>query len=344
MAPAFVSGTDTVREYGREYGTFRRSTIPLPCPPPVADPAHREQYMMPHDERERDRLDIIHTMFKVIRPSATRLTSCPPEMLERPWEGPFGASPRVLDLGCGTGIWMIDMAKAFPQAEFVGVDLHHMGPPSLPPNVTLRAPWDFETIWLLGEQSWHLIHLQMGLGSVSDWLGLYQKIFRHLIPGVGWFEHVEIDFQPRCDDGTLRPGRLTEWWDLYIKPVYEEGKRPIHYDEARTRTNLHAAGFVDLQHEEYRLPLWGWTDNRDEQRARAEQRAGLWWNIAQSSGNQTTSGVGMEAMSLAPLCRYGGGSWTEEQVRRLCDEAQQQASDPSVHAYNVLHVWRGRAP
>ncbi|RVX67088.1 hypothetical protein B0A52_08331 [Exophiala mesophila] len=326
MAGAFVAGTDTVREYGREYGTFRR-----------------EQYMMPHDDRERDRLDIMHTMLKVIRPPATRLTSCPTEMLEQPADGPFGTSPRVLDLGCGTGIWMIDMAKLFPQAEFVGVDLQHMGPPSLPPNVSVRAHWDYETIWLLGERSWHLIHLQLSLGSVSDLLGLYQKIHRHLVPRVGWFEHVEIDFQPRCDDGTLQPGRLTEWWNLYIKPVYEEGKRPIHYDEARIRNSFHAAGFIDIQHEEYRLPLRGWTNHPDEQRAKAEQRAGLWWNIAQSSGPQNTSAVGMEAMSLAPLCRYGGG-WTEETVRRLCDEALQQASDPNVHAYNVLHIWRGRAP
>lgn len=299
---------------------------------------------MPHDERERDRLDIIHTMIKVIRPPPTRLTSCPVDQLQRRPLTPYQPGPRVLDLGCGTAIWMIDMAKDFPNAEFVGVDLHHMGPPSLPPNVTIRPRWDYETIWLLGERSWDMIHLQLALGSVHDWRGLYQKILRHLVPGTGWFEQVEIDYQPRCDDGTLRPGRLTEWWDLYIKPVYEEGKRPLHYDEDRIRQNMQAVGFVDIRHETYRIPLSGWSHHPDEQRARAEQRAGLWWNIAQSTGNQTTSGLGFEAMSLAPLCRHGGGSWTPEQVRRLCDEAQQQASDPSVHAYNNLHIWTGRAP
>ncbi|KAG8953891.1 hypothetical protein FRC03_011628 [Tulasnella sp. 419] len=39
-----------------------------------------------------------------------------------------GYSPRVLDIGTGSGIWAIEMSKRFPHAEVIGVDL---APPSL---------------------------------------------------------------------------------------------------------------------------------------------------------------------------------------------------------------------
>lgn len=295
---------------------------------------------MPHDERERDRLDIMHTMIKVLRGQANKLTHSPTDALaRRPASlADYNDRPRVLDLGCGTGIWMLDMAKQYPDAQFVGVDIHNMGPPTLLPNISIRAPWDYETIWAMGEHSWDLIHLQMGLGSVGDWLGLYRKIIQHLIPGRGWFEQVEIDFEPRCDDGTLLPGRLIDWWKLFVKPVYEESKRPLHYDGQRIARELRAAGFVDIHSADFQLPLNGWSPNP------TERRAGMWWNIALSSGDETTSGLGLEAMSLAALCKYGGGSWTPTQVRRLCNEALVQASDPNVHAYMSLHVWYARAP
>lgn len=295
---------------------------------------------MPHDDRERDRLDVMHTMIKVLRGPTNKLVHCPTDTLsKRPVSlADYHDRARVLDLGCGTGIWMLDMAKIYPDAQFVGVDIHNMGPPTLLPNISIRAPWDYETIWAMGERSWDLIHLQMGLGSVGDWLGLYRKVIRHLLPGRGWFEQVEIDFEPRCDDGTLTRGRLSEWWELFVKPVYEESKRPLHYDGLRIQRELQAAGFVDIQRVTYQLPLNGWPQHA------SERRAGMWWNIALSSGHESTSGLGLEAMSLAALCKYGGGSWTPEQVRRLCDEALQQASDPNIHAYNLLHVWWARAP
>lgn len=36
--------------------------------------------------------------------------------------------PRILDLGCGTGIWAIDMADKYPTAEVVGLDLVNIQP------------------------------------------------------------------------------------------------------------------------------------------------------------------------------------------------------------------------
>lgn len=298
------------------------------------------QYLFPHDEKERDRLDIMHTMIKVARPPGRRFTHCPTEGLHTQTT-PLGARPRILDLGCGTGIWLIEMAENFPQAELVGVDMHYMTPPTQLSNVSFRAPWDYESPWSLGEASWDLIHLQMGLGSVSDWEGLYQKILRHLVPGKGWVELVEIDFKPRCDDGTLQDGMLVDWWRVYIRAPYEAINRRLDYNEG-TQALLEHVGFTDIQHAVYRIPYHEWSNVPDTNVRNAENRAATWWHIAMSSNGDDTGGFGFEAMSLAPLCRIN--HWSVDHVKRLCNEALAQATDPNVHAYSNLHIWWARRP
>ncbi|EFI28681.1 hypothetical protein CC1G_01857 [Coprinopsis cinerea okayama7 len=56
----------------------------------------------------------------------------------------FDESPaRVLDLGCGTGTWVVDAAKEWPNAEFVGFDLVNVQVPLklLDPSIAKRITW-----------------------------------------------------------------------------------------------------------------------------------------------------------------------------------------------------------
>lgn len=291
----------------------------------------RYQYQLPCDATERDRLDIMHQLFKVARGKERRLLSAP---FQANTSGAPGDSPRILDLGCGTGIWLLDMAEEYPEAECLGIDLHQMGPPALLKNVTIRASIDYEMPWSLGEQSWDLIHLQCALGSVTNWGHLYFKIIQHLKPGTGWFESVEIDLNPRCDDGSLGNGKLPSWY-RYISQVYHALNRPIIYDE-NTGAELERAGFIDIHHEQYLLPLNGWPLDRKD------HTAGMWYNIALSAGENKTGGFGIDAISLLPLTKIF--SWPVEHVRQLCEDALKEASDPNIKVYNWLHVWSARAP
>jgi tRNA G46 methylase TrmB len=75
-------------------------------------------YMYPCDEQEKDRMDICHKLFLVAR--REQLHSA---RLVANYE-----NPRILDLGCGTGIWAIDMADKYPNAEVVGIDLVNIQP------------------------------------------------------------------------------------------------------------------------------------------------------------------------------------------------------------------------
>lgn len=343
MAGNLPPEKQTTQQFGREYGVYRRSVsvlLTFSFGGLIQRRLSSGQYMLPHDHIERDRLDIMHTMFMVVRDSGKRLTNCPTQHLTVQTSG-WQQPPRVLDLGCGTGIWMLEMAQKFPHVEFVGVDLHHMGPPKLEPNVTYVAPWDYTSHWALGEKSWDLIHLQMGRGSVQDWQKLYEKVLQHLVPGTGYFESVELDYEPRFMEGTPRPGTLAGWWEKYVKPAYEQATRPLHFDPA-TKEILERMGFKDVEHRQYMIPLNEWPPDDQAPDYLANRRAARWWQVAMGPGDDGNGGRGLEALSLAPLCR--GWHWPAEDVKRLCKDALVEASDPNVHAYNVLHVITARAP
>ena len=260
----------------------------------------------------------------------TKKTSGPTEM---------GNRPRVMDLGCGTGLWMLQMAEEYPNVDYHGFDINYMLPNTLLSNIEPYVPYDIESPWNMGWGHWNMIHLQLMIGSIINWTYLFQQIRRHLMPG-GWFESVEIDWQPRCEDGTMNtdpeaPG-LLQWWRR-VSRAYLVGHHGLEYHQDIER-ELQAHGFKEIQHNTYKIPLCGWHTTDP-----VLHRVGSWWNIAMSPGSIDEGCAGLEAMSLRPLLENETG-WTPENVRRLCHEAITEASDVRVHAFNVLHVVTARAP
>ncbi|KAG9547240.1 methyltransferase LaeA, partial [Aureobasidium melanogenum] len=126
-------------------------------------------YMYPHDEEERHRMDVYHNLFYDKAGLSLHSARLIPEVAHR---------PRIMDLGCGTGFWAIDMGEQYPEGEVLGLDLANLQPAQIPPNVRFQIPFNFETpYWSLGQDSWDLIHMQMLCGSVSSWPNLYAKVF-----------------------------------------------------------------------------------------------------------------------------------------------------------------------
>ena len=248
-----------------------------------------------------------------------------------------------MDLGCGTGLWMLQMAEKFPKAEFNGYDINYMLPSTLLSNIVPYVPFDIETPWNERNSYWDMIHIQMMRGSIGNWSHVFQQIKRHLAPGA-WFESVEIDWQPRCDDNTMNlnpdlPG-LIQWWQR-IRGAYSYAHRPIEYFQNIER-DLEAEGFKEIKHYKYQLPTCGWHSTDP-----VKHRVGSWWNIAMSPGSIEEGCSGLEAISLRPLLEFGNvgnSSWKPSLVKKLCDEALAEASNINVHAYNELHIVIARAP
>ena len=93
-----ASLTSSIEDYpmenGRRYHAFKDGT-----------------YIMPNDESELDRLDLTHNMLKI-------------SMNMRLFDATFSKAPnKILDIGTGTGMWVIEMADEYPEAEIVGTDL-----------------------------------------------------------------------------------------------------------------------------------------------------------------------------------------------------------------------------
>ena len=93
-----ASLTSSIEDYpmenGRRYHAFKDGT-----------------YIMPNDESELDRLDLTHNMLKI-------------SMGMKLFDATFSKAPKnILDIGTGTGMWAIEMADEYPEAEIVGTDL-----------------------------------------------------------------------------------------------------------------------------------------------------------------------------------------------------------------------------
>ncbi|PKX91393.1 uncharacterized protein P174DRAFT_373726, partial [Aspergillus novofumigatus IBT 16806] len=136
-------------------------------------------YMLLCDEIEQDHLDFMHALFKIALCSA------------RVIHVPHTFNGRFLDLGFGTGVWAIEMEKAYPNAYVLGVDMSAIQPHFRPLNCVFEVPFDHELPWLIGEGRWDVIHMQIECGSI--------RIFGHLRCDI-WFEQLEVNFEPRCND------------------------------------------------------------------------------------------------------------------------------------------------
>lgn len=87
----------------------------------------------------------------------------------------------ALDVGYGTGIWLLDMADLYPSARLYGIDMVPEALRDVPRpggNVICREV-DFEhPDWGFAFGSFDYIHMSQLLGSVSDWERLCRTAFR----------------------------------------------------------------------------------------------------------------------------------------------------------------------
>lgn len=86
---------ESVKENGRGYHRYKSTT--------------GNYYVFPEDEAEQDRLDLQHEMF--LFTFGRKLYNAPLEKEQL---------KEVLDLGTGTGIWAVDFADEFPNAQVIG--------------------------------------------------------------------------------------------------------------------------------------------------------------------------------------------------------------------------------
>lgn len=143
---------------------------------------------------------------------------------------------------------------------------------------------------------------------------------RHLKPGQGWIEHVEIDLKPRCTDGTIPADSMLLPWYNYLIDATARVDRPIAYNH-NTRELLENAGFIDIHEEVIRAPYNSWPNDPHQ------KEIGRWYNLGLTEG--------LEALSFAPFTRVN--QWDLHQhVKPLVETVRREIRNRKIHAYNNM--------
>jgi SAM-dependent methyltransferase len=173
-APHIEAETDDVNVSNSWFGDTQNSTVPLSSyikkfREENGRTYHAYQdgkYVLPNDEREQDRLDLQHHLFTLTFDG--KLFTCDVDKGEKQVH-------RVLDAGCGTGIWAIDFADEHPETQVLGIDLSPIQPTFIPPNATFIVD-DLEQEWSFNNK-FDFIYMRMLSVSILDFPALFKNSF-----------------------------------------------------------------------------------------------------------------------------------------------------------------------
>ncbi|KAK4496444.1 hypothetical protein PRZ48_012424 [Zasmidium cellare] len=145
-----------------------------------------DNYIISRDANEAERLVVQHKC----------MISCQGYYLH-PEVKPSATAPRIADVATGTGIWLCELAPAYPQAELHGFDISDKMFPSqdsLPSNVKLHTADIKKPL----DEAWHgyfdvvNIRLIQAAMRVEEWGPLVRNLSTLLKPG-GWLQWYEDD-------------------------------------------------------------------------------------------------------------------------------------------------------
>ena len=127
-------------------------------------------YYLPNDEPEIQRLKEQHWLLTQVKGGELHKAPLP---LKKD-----GA--KVLDIGCGSGIWCTQMAEFYPDAEIAGMDLSNIQPEDKPSNVEWIVH-DMEKEWPFPEQHFDFVHLSLVHGCVANWNRMMETIVQYAL-------------------------------------------------------------------------------------------------------------------------------------------------------------------
>ncbi|KAH7210443.1 S-adenosyl-L-methionine-dependent methyltransferase [Fusarium oxysporum] len=175
-------------------------------------------YWAPNDDRQQEAEDLMHEVYRIILGNSL-------------YEAPIGDSPqKVLDIGCGTGIWAI-----------FEVD-------------------DITNEWTYPDDTFDFIHTRSMIGCIPDWTELYRKAFKHTKPG-GWVESVELWGNSKCDDDTLKPESPLHKWVEVFKKIESLTGKSFFWDD-KMQQSISDAGFTNVSGRRIKVPIGTWPKDK----------------------------------------------------------------------------------
>ncbi|KAG8798943.1 hypothetical protein FRC16_006183, partial [Serendipita sp. 398] len=160
-----------------------------------------DAYLLPSDEEEWNRLDKQHSAITI---AMGGLYPCQ-EDVEAILSPADGVEKRILDIGCGTGSWAIEMATRFPHCTVVGVDVAPtpLDAASFPPNLSFEID-DVNLGLTHFQDSFDLVHMRCVMGGIKDLRKTLEEMQTCVKPG-GILIVIDGDLRLYKDLNTIYP-------------------------------------------------------------------------------------------------------------------------------------------
>ncbi|KFA67629.1 hypothetical protein S40285_04952 [Stachybotrys chlorohalonatus IBT 40285] len=273
----------------------------------------KEEYGLPMDDQELDRIDLCHAKYYAL-------------LEKRRYLAPITESPqRIVDLGCGTGIWCVDIADEFPSAEVLGIDIAPTQPEWVPPNCRFELD-DIEQPWTSKPNTADFIFCRDPIASVRDFPKLLDQSFVHLKPG-GWVEFQCVTGLLQCDDDTVpKDSAIQKMADNLAASCIKFGT-PID-DPTRWKGWFEERGYVNVTEKIFKLPITPWA---------ADKRLKLLGVWEQHNLINNLEGMTMRLFQKAL-------NWTEDEIIVFSALIRKDLRNLKYHGYWPYYVVYGQKP
>lgn len=232
----------------------------------------------------------------------------------------------VLDVGTGTGIWAIDFADAFPHARVIGIDISPIQPSWTPPNVEFQID-DCTQEWIFEPDSMDYVHVRWLLGSIVDWFALFREAFKTTRPG-GYLESIEPSPYLESDDGSVTDGSTADQWGkIFVEAGKVLGRPFTIFQEDLQQRAMEAAGFVDIDVLDEKIPLGDWPLNP------RQKDMGRFSQYALEKDIEGTVQFAAKQIGRNP-----------EETQAYCDLFRQDLECNKFHAFYRMRTVVGRKP
>ncbi|KAH6655834.1 S-adenosyl-L-methionine-dependent methyltransferase [Truncatella angustata] len=208
------------------------------------------KYLLPNDAAEQDRLDVQHKVCLLALDGWLALA-------------PYSRTPKhVLDIATGTGIWALDYAERYPDAEVIGIDLSAIQPDRGFPNCSFQKD-DAEADWVFREAGkpdpilFDYVHARLVMSCFDDTRNVMRHAFKNMQPG-GWIEFQDIVVDTWAPNNLDSP--FARWWDSMNQGAFTIGRdlnRPKSYKKW-----LEEVGFVDVRERKIITPCNPWPKDK----------------------------------------------------------------------------------
>ncbi|RUS17729.1 S-adenosyl-L-methionine-dependent methyltransferase [Endogone sp. FLAS-F59071] len=203
--------------------------------------------LLPIDVEESDRLNVQHLCYR--------------QMLHGNFNAPVDddleEGIKVLDVGCGTGAWALDMAADYPNSEIHATNIVDGFPDTALSNVHFQVADALQGL-PFSDNTFDFVFQRFMNTSFTpeNWAKAVKEMIRVAKPGA-YIELMEVDLMSKD-----RGPKYTIWNDAFTAVMQHRG---IDIKSAlKLSSYLEAAGAHKVETDRVSFPIGGWHDRRGE--------------------------------------------------------------------------------